>query len=321
MYQIIYFSWTNDKYNLQTINFKTCLLQFQEEKELKERQEREKQLAEEKRLAEEKLKNEREAAEKRKFAWFCSRRTCTAHIITHCPLTVAEEKRLQEEKQKQEQAEREKKEREEKLKQEQAEKLKMEQEKTKEQAIAEPKKDIDTREIRQEYQPNQPNVVETNPNDTPKFDEDDRQTGDMNEENNSCGDDDDDDNGFGNNDNGGDNNQFMNVPPMLNRPGTMGRHPPSLNFENQRMMRDTFDVPGCVVALSNLPYRCNTFDLQEYFQPFNIYEHHIMRRYNDRGQPTGDARVCFQSPNDAMRALNLVRNKKMHNRKVFLSIM
>jgi RNA recognition motif-containing protein len=204
--------------------------------------------------------------------------------------------------------ERENKEREEKLKQEQTENNKIEQDKAKDQPIDEPKKDIDTREIRQEYQPNQPNDVEVFDN-PPRLDEDDRKLpfGEPNEDNNGLDDND---------------PSFMNSPQMMNRSPMMGRNcPPSLHFENQRMMRDTFDEPGCVIAMGNLPYRCNTFDLQEFFQPYNIFEHHIMRRYNDRGQPTGDARVCFPSPNDAMRALNMVRNRKMQNRKVFLSIM
>jgi hypothetical protein len=261
-----------------------------------------------------------------------------------------EEKRIQQEqKEKLEREEREEKEREAKRlkdekekkqrelleeKRKQDEKVRLEKEELLRQQQQEPKKDIDTREIRQEYQPqntdenplstdkNDPASNNLNENFQPKMDEDERNSARPAENDN---DDDamDNDRGYQQrmlDDLNAQNNQNSNDRRNHQFDGPRN-FPPSLQFNNERQrMQDTFDVPRCVISLANVPYRASTMDLLNYFKPFDVCDQHVMRRFNDRGQPTGDARVCFENPAETRRAYEMCRNKKIHNRKVFLDI-
>lgn len=46
-----------------------------------------------------------------------------------------------------------------------------------------------------------------------------------------------------------------------------------------------------------------------------------MRRFNDRGQPTGDARIAFPTPRDAQEALAKFGNRLMQGRAITLGIL
>jgi hypothetical protein len=83
--------------------------------------------------------------------------------------------------------------------------------------------------------------------------------------------------------------------------------------------QDTFHVPGCVIDLSNIPYKASTQDIINIFRPFNLTTNHVLRRYNDCGQPTDNARVCFKTPADARYALS--SNKTILNRRVHLKLL
>ncbi|XP_068250043.1 uncharacterized protein [Palaemon carinicauda] len=82
-----------------------------------------------------------------------------------------------------------------------------------------------------------------------------------------------------------------------------------------------FGKPGCVVALGNLPYRCTTDDILDFFHEFPaLRPEHIIRRYNEFNQPTADARVSFASPQEALRVVQSHNRRPMDNRPIFVSL-
>lgn len=74
----------------------------------------------------------------------------------------------------------------------------------------------------------------------------------------------------------------------------------------------------CVLAASNIPYRATSKDIIEFLSEFNIKEDCIRRRYNQKGQPTADAKIAFPSPDAAMKALKIMNKKTLCGRPVFL---
>nr|XP_045594773.1 uncharacterized protein LOC123755892 [Procambarus clarkii]XP_045594774.1 uncharacterized protein LOC123755892 [Procambarus clarkii]XP_045594775.1 uncharacterized protein LOC123755892 [Procambarus clarkii] len=84
---------------------------------------------------------------------------------------------------------------------------------------------------------------------------------------------------------------------------------------------ENFGKPGCVVALSNVPYRASTDDILEFFIDFSaLRPENIIRRYNEFNQPTADARVAFPTPQEAQRAVQSLNKKYMSSRQVFLAL-
>lgn len=74
----------------------------------------------------------------------------------------------------------------------------------------------------------------------------------------------------------------------------------------------------CVLAASNIPYRATSKDIIDFLADFNITEDNIRRRYNQKNQPTADAKIAFQTPDMAMKALKLMNKKTLCGRPVFL---
>lgn len=84
---------------------------------------------------------------------------------------------------------------------------------------------------------------------------------------------------------------------------------------------EKFTLPGCVVEMENVPYRCGLKDIMDFFDGFNVLAEDIIRRYNDDGSPTGDARVAFRTPEDAKLAYEQKRQKSIMNRTIFLNVL
>lgn len=74
----------------------------------------------------------------------------------------------------------------------------------------------------------------------------------------------------------------------------------------------------CVLAASNIPYRATSKDIIEFLSDFDIKEECIRRRYNQKGQPTADAKIAFPSQEAAMKALKMMNKKMICGRQVFL---
>lgn len=79
-----------------------------------------------------------------------------------------------------------------------------------------------------------------------------------------------------------------------------------------------FGSPGCVLMLSNLCYRASIDDILAEFREFDLHPDQLIRRFNDNGQPTGNACINFNSREDADLALEKYNSVKVLNRPVWL---
>uniref|UniRef100_T1PKU6 RNA recognition motif protein n=1 Tax=Musca domestica TaxID=7370 RepID=T1PKU6_MUSDO len=84
---------------------------------------------------------------------------------------------------------------------------------------------------------------------------------------------------------------------------------------------ERFCRPGCVLELENVPYKAQLSDILNFFHGFELKSEDIIRRFNDVGQPTGDARVAFDSPEAARKALDARKRKQIFNRTIYMKIL
>lgn len=84
---------------------------------------------------------------------------------------------------------------------------------------------------------------------------------------------------------------------------------------------EDFGAPGCVVSMENVPFRASIDDIMHFFSEFELTTDDVIRRYNERGQPTGDARVAFRTPFDAQRAVKTRHMDTIHDRRISLTIL
>lgn len=84
---------------------------------------------------------------------------------------------------------------------------------------------------------------------------------------------------------------------------------------------DGFGQPGCVIALDNVPYRADVQEIVDFFEGFELSSQNVIRRFNDFGKPTGEARVNLRSPQEAGQAVRNLQNKPIFNRPVRLSLL
>lgn len=105
---------------------------------------------------------------------------------------------------------------------------------------------------------------------------------------------------------------------------SFGGDDPTKSMSNNRPSRadwappNDFGSPGCVLMLSNLCYRASIDDVLGEFREFDLSPDQIIRRFNDMGQPTGNACINFNSPEDADLALDKYNSIKIMNRPVWL---
>lgn len=96
----------------------------------------------------------------------------------------------------------------------------------------------------------------------------------------------------------------------------------NMNEENfNSSLPERFNRPGCVLELENVPYKAQLSDILNFFQGFDVKSDDIIRRFNDNGQPTGDARVAFDSPEAARKAFDARKRKQIFNRTIYLNIL
>lgn len=106
-------------------------------------------------------------------------------------------------------------------------------------------------------------------------------------------------------------------PPQNNRPNRPDRQNLGQNRPDWAPP-DDFGSPGCVLMLSNLCYRASIDDILEEFREFDLRPDQIIRRFNDLGQPTGNACINFNSPEDADMAIEKYNSVKIMDRSVWL---
>lgn len=96
---------------------------------------------------------------------------------------------------------------------------------------------------------------------------------------------------------------------------------PTRNDEEQDPALENFGSPGCVVSMENVPFRATVDDIMSFFNEFELTQDDIIRRYNERGQPTGDARVAFRTPFDAQRAIKTRNLNSIFDRRITLTLL
>lgn len=100
-----------------------------------------------------------------------------------------------------------------------------------------------------------------------------------------------------------------------------GRDPREMREDDQDPALEDFGAPGCVVSMENVPFRATVDELMSFFSEFELTQDDVIRRYNERGQPTGDARVAFRTPFDAQRAVKTRHMDTIHDRRINLTIL
>lgn len=109
-------------------------------------------------------------------------------------------------------------------------------------------------------------------------------------------------------------------PGLIGMSPRMGMRPPNpMNRYDGPL--DNIGPPGCVLAMENVPFKAGVEEILDFFENFNVGTQNVLRRYNDNGNATGDARVTFGSPAEAHRAFEECRYKKIRDRTIFLRIL
>lgn len=91
------------------------------------------------------------------------------------------------------------------------------------------------------------------------------------------------------------------------------------NKYNQNNAQRNLD--GCIVSLSNVPFAATPRDIADFFGEYNLGPNDIIRRYNDDGSLTGEARVRFLTPNDASDAIKRHQRERIRNRVIHLRLL
>lgn len=102
------------------------------------------------------------------------------------------------------------------------------------------------------------------------------------------------------------------------RPNFMGPRPPMRRF-HPPMQHNTGDPPGCTVLMENVPYKAGLNEILEFFDGFDIRTDSVLRRFNDNGTPSGEAKVFFNSPDEAFQAVQDKRGCRIRDRTIYLT--
>uniref|UniRef100_A0A1A9WG81 RRM domain-containing protein n=1 Tax=Glossina brevipalpis TaxID=37001 RepID=A0A1A9WG81_9MUSC len=93
------------------------------------------------------------------------------------------------------------------------------------------------------------------------------------------------------------------------------------NESNGTGIPEKFNRPGCVLAMENVPYKAQIKDILYFFNEFDLTPDDVIRRFNDDGSPTGDARVAFATAETARAAFASRRRKQIFKRTIHLKIL
>lgn len=105
---------------------------------------------------------------------------------------------------------------------------------------------------------------------------------------------------------------LMGMPPRHMMPRHFG--PPMTDYV------ESFGKPGCVISLENVPFKADIDEIISFFSGYEVKRENVIRRYNEKSMPTGDARVAFNSPAEAQRALREFHHCKMRDRTIFMKV-
>ncbi len=83
---------------------------------------------------------------------------------------------------------------------------------------------------------------------------------------------------------------------------------------------EDFGRPGCVVSLENVPYKADVEDIIDFFYGYDLRREDVIRRYNEKGWATGDARVCLRTPEEAEKACRELHCGRIADRTIYLRL-
>lgn len=104
------------------------------------------------------------------------------------------------------------------------------------------------------------------------------------------------------------------------RPNFMGGPRPIRRFHPPPVQQQTNDPPGCTVLMENVPYKAGLDEILEFFDGFDIRTDSVLRRFNDNGTPSGEAKVFFNNPDDAFQAVQQKRGCTIRDRTIYLTL-
>lgn len=102
------------------------------------------------------------------------------------------------------------------------------------------------------------------------------------------------------------------------RPNFMGPRPPMRRF-HPPIHHNSGDPAGCTVLMENVPYKAGLDEILEFFDGFDICTDSVLRRFNDNGTPSGEAKVFFSSPDEAFQAVQDKRGCRIRDRTIYLT--
>ncbi|KAF5295485.1 hypothetical protein FQR65_LT10473 [Abscondita terminalis] len=101
--------------------------------------------------------------------------------------------------------------------------------------------------------------------------------------------------------------------------GGMGPRPPMRRFLPPPVNPSDMGNKGCTLLMENVPYKAGLNEILEFFNGFDIPPDNVLRRYNENGTPSGEAKVIFTNSNDAFQALQDRHLGKIRDRTIYLS--
>ena len=98
-------------------------------------------------------------------------------------------------------------------------------------------------------------------------------------------------------------------------PRFMGHRAPRPRFMNAVPSDDA--PPGCTVYMDNVPYKAGTNEILDFFDGYDI-TNNVSRRFNPNNTPSAEAKVVFNSPEEAYRAVQEKNGQKIWERPIYL---
>ncbi|XP_044269202.1 epithelial splicing regulatory protein 2 [Tribolium madens] len=95
----------------------------------------------------------------------------------------------------------------------------------------------------------------------------------------------------------------------------MGHRAPRPRFMNAVVTDDA--PPGCTVYMDNVPYKAGTNEILDFFDGYDI-TNNVSRRFNPNNTPSAEAKVIFNSPEEAYRAVQEKNGQKIWERPIYL---
>ncbi|KAF5282387.1 hypothetical protein FQA39_LY17584 [Lamprigera yunnana] len=99
----------------------------------------------------------------------------------------------------------------------------------------------------------------------------------------------------------------------------MGPRPPMRRFAPTPINPADLANNGCTLLMENVPYKAGLNEILEFFNGFEIPPDNVLRRYNENGTPSGEAKVIFTNTTDAFQALQDRNLGKIRDRTIYLS--